>query len=306
MSWLDLTRAMGARGLLAWVAFLALPSIGAAQTAPASSSSISPASTSSMPGMDMSHGMDQDTMSMGAMQGGKPPADSRSPDYSDGIAMNPMSSMDMHDTAAQHMLLIDQLEGFHGRDFNGQAWEGEGWYGTDTNKAWFRTEGENRAGRLHDADVEALWSHAVAPYWDTELGVRHDIGTGTHRTWAAFGIEGLTPYWFELEATAYVGNSGRTAARLRAEYELRITQKLVLQPEIETNLYGKNDPHGRIGDGLSDMQWGLRLRYEFTRQFAPYIGLLWTRRFGTTADYLRLDHEPVFDQRLVAGLRFWF
>lgn len=276
-----------------------------------------------MPGMDMSHDhssvhtpassaqhdMDHSAMggmSMGPMQGGKPPADARSPDYSDGIAMTPMTDMDMHDHEAQSMLLIDQLEGFHGRDANGQTWEAEGWYGTDTNKAWFRTEGDRSAGRVEDADLEAFWAHAVATYWDTQLGVRQDLGSGPHRTWAAFGIQGLAPYWFELEATGYISNAGRTAARLRAEYELLFTQRLILQPEFEANLYGKSDPQGRIGDGLSDMQLGLRLRYEFTRQFAPYIGVVWVRRFGTTADYLRHDREPVFDQQIVAGVRFWF
>lgn len=274
--------------VIACMAFAGLPAMAAvAQTAPAASGSSA-------------------SMDMGSMQGGRAPAGARSPDYSDGIALSHMRGMDMQDDAAQSMLLIDQLEGFHGRDAQGLSWEAEGWYGTDINKAWFRTEGERRAGRLEDADAEALWSHAVATYWNTQLGVRQDAGSGPGRTWAAFGIQGLAPYWFEVEATAYVGNAGRTAARLRAEYAFRFTQRWFLQPEFETNLYGKDDPSRRIGNGVSDMQLGLRLRYEFTRQFAPYVGVVWVRRFGTTADDLRQQREPVFDQQFVAGVRLWF
>ncbi|RDS83890.1 copper resistance protein B [Dyella monticola] len=256
--------------------------------------------TSSMPNMDMHHD------SMGALHGSKPSGDMRNPDYSDGLTTSPMTGMGMQDNAAQHLLLVDQLEYFLGRDANGAAWDAEGWYGTDTDKAWFRTEGELNAGRLENADMEALWAHAITAHWDTQLGVRHDVGVGSDRTWAAFGIQGLAPYWFQVEATGYVSNAGRTAARLRIEYELRFTQRLILQPEFETNLYSKHGAQGRIVDDMSDMQLGLRLRYEFNRQFAPYVGLVWVRRFGATASNLPGDREPVFDQQIVAGLRFWF
>lgn len=245
-------------------------------------------------------------MTMGPMQGGSPPPDARSPDYSDGVGYGSMQGMDMADNTPLGMLLIDQLEAFHGRDANGQAWEAEGWYGNDTNKLWIRTEGERSRGKLDDGALEAFWNHSIATYWGTQLGARQDFGEGPKRTWAAFGVQGLAPYWFELEATAYVGAGGRTAARLRAEYELLFTQRLILQPEAEINLYGKDDPLRRIGSGVSDVQFGLRLRYEIHRQFAPYIGVSWVRRVGTTADYARQDHEPVLDRQIVAGVRFWF
>lgn len=245
-------------------------------------------------------------MTMGPMQGGSPPPNARSPDYSDGVGYGPMLGMHMLDDASQGMLLIDQLEVFHGRDANGQVWEAEGWYGNDENKLWIRTEGERSRGKLDDGDLEAFWNHAIATYWSTQLGARQDIGAGPKRTWAAFGVQGLAPYWFELEATGYVGTNGRTAARLRAEYELLFTQRLILQPEAEVNLYGKDDPQRRIGSGVSDVQFGLRLRYEFHRQFAPYIGVNWVRRIGTTADYARQDHQPVLDRQIVAGVRIWF
>ena len=254
-----------------------------------------------MPGMQAMPGM-----TMGPMQGGRAPPDARSPDYSDGIGYGDMAGMERHDARPLGMLLIDQLEVFHGRDANGQAWEAQGWYGSDTHKLWVRTEGERSGGRLEDGDVEAFWSHAVATYWNSQLGVRQDFGAGPERTWAAFGVQGLAPYWFELEATGYIGANDRTAARLRADYELLFTQRLILQPEAEVNLYGKDDPQRRIGSGVSDVQFGLRLRYEFHRQFAPYIGVNWIRRIGTTADYARQDHQPVLDRQIVAGVRIWF
>ena len=253
-----------------------------------------------MPGMDS-----MPDMTIGPMQGGSPPLNARSPDYSDGVGYGSMKGMDMANNAPLGMLLIDQLEAFHGRDANGQGWEAEGWYGNDENKLWIRTEGERSRGKLDEGDVEALWSHSTATYWDTQLGVRHDLG-GPSRDWAAFGVQGLAPYWYELEATGYAGASGRTAVRLRADYELLFTQRLILQPELEANLYGKDDPQRHIGSGLSDIQFGLRLRYEIRRQFAPYIGMNWVRRIGATADYARQDHQPVLDRQIVAGARIWF
>ena len=240
------------------------------------------------------------------MQGGAAPPGVRSADYSDGLRYGDMGGMDMLDARPLGMLRLDRLEAFHGDQGNGHAWELNGWYGTDSDKLWLRSEGERERGRLGDADIEALWSHAVAPYWDTQLGLRHDFGGGPSRQWLAFGVQGLAPYWFELEATAYVGSSGRTAARLRADYELLLTQRLILQPELEANLYGKADPARRIGSGLSDASFGLRLRYEIRRQFAPYLGVVWTRRFGGTADFAREENHAVFDRQWVAGFRIWF
>jgi copper resistance protein B len=253
------------------------------------------------------HGMDSmPGMAMGPMQGGRAPEDARSGDYSDGIAASPAHGAHMHGGAPSGMLLVDQLEAFHGRDGNGQSWEAEGWYGNDADKWWLRSAGERSGGRLEDGEIEALWNHAVATFWSTQLGARHDFGAGPQREWAAFGVQGLAPYWFELEATAYAGPSGRTAARLRADYELLFTQRLILQPELEVNFHGKSDPARGIGGGLKDAKLGLRLRYEIRREFAPYIGVVWARRFGATADFARDEHQAVFDQQWVAGVRIWF
>jgi copper resistance protein B len=220
--------------------------------------------------------------------------------------MTPMTGMDMQDNTTQTMVLVDQLEAFDAHASNGEAWDAEAWYGTDTNKLWLRTEGNHDAGGLTDADTEILWSHAASAFWNTQLGVRQDVNSDSHRTWAAFGVEGTAPYWIELEATGYVSTSGYTAARLRAEYTVLFTQRWILQPEFETNLYGKGDPRDDTGSGVSDMQLGLRLRYDVTRPFAPYVGVVWSRRFGETADWIQQHREPIFDTQIVVGLHAWF
>ncbi len=136
--------------------------------------------------------------------------------------------------------------------------------------------------------------------------MRHDSGVGPARTWAAFGIEGLAPYWFETEATIYMGQGGRTAARVAVEYEARFTQRLILQPSLEANWYGRDDQQRGIGAGLSDTEIGLRLRYEIRREFAPYLGIVWKQNFGRTADFVRARGEHVDDLQFVAGVRVWF
>ena len=161
-------------------------------------------------------------------------------------------------------------------------------------------------GKLGATRTEALWDRSFATYWSSQVGVRHDFGEGPGRNWAALGVQGLAPYWFEAQATFYVGDSGRTAARAELDYELLITQRLVLQPNVEVNFYGKNDRARHIGSGLSDIEAGLRLRYEISRQFAPYIGVSWKRKFGNTAGSARAAGEDVLDTKFVAGIRIWF
>jgi copper resistance protein B len=243
---------------------------------------------------------------MPPMQGGRAPPDARSPDYSDGVGYGSMTGMDMADDKPLGMLLIDRLEYFNGRDSDGTSLDAQGWYGNDANKLWLKAEGEHSGGRLQDLRTEVLWDRPVATYWDTQLGLRHDFGVGPDRTWAAFGVQGLAPYWFDIEVTAYVGQSGRTAFRFEAEYELLLTQRWILQPRFEANLYGRDDPQRDIGAGLSDAKLGVRVRYEITRQFAPYVGVDFTRRFGKTADFVRAAGEPVFEPQLVAGVHIWF
>lgn len=246
-------------------------------------------------------------MSMSSMQGGKAPADARSPDYSDGYRYTDMPGMAMSDHAKLATLYLDQLEYAYDNHGRGGAFvDGDAWYGGDFNKLWMKAEGDYAQGALQDLRTEALWDHAVTTYWDTQLGVRHDFGTGPGRTWAALGIQGLAPYWFDTEATLYVGQEGRTAARVQFEYEELLTQRLVLQPKLEANLYGKSDPRRGIGSGLSDTEFGLRLRYEIRREFGPYVGLVWRQRYGRTADLARAQGYPASELQLVAGLHVWY
>ena len=214
--------------------------------------------------------------------------------------------MQMDDTARTGMVLFDQLEWRNTAEGNALAWDAQGWYGGDTNKVWLRSEGERVAGTTQGARADLLWDHTFARWWSVQAGARQDFGSGPSRTWAALGVQGLAPYWFDTEATFYVGEQGRTAMRLKAEYELLLTQRLILQSEGETNLYGKADPARQLGSGLSDLEFGLRLRYEVRREFAPYIGVVWSRSFGGTADWVRASGGSVSDVQFAAGLRAWF
>jgi copper resistance protein B len=203
-------------------------------------------------------------------------------------------------------VLVDRLERAYTRDGNWTAYDVQAWFGRDFNRLMIKAEGDISQGRLQDARTELLWDHAIAAFWDTQVGVRHDNGSGPDRNWLAFGVQGLAPYWFDVEATGYLGNEGRSALRLATSYDLLITQRVVLQPRVEANLYGKDDPARQIGSGLSDATAGLRLRYEFTRQFAPYVGVEWSGKFGRSADFARMAGERTRQTAIVAGLRFWF
>jgi len=251
---------------------------------------------------------DMSDMDMSAMHGGRAPADARDPDYSDGQSMSAMPGMadSMNDEARFGKLLIDHLEYVHASAANGAALDAQGYYGGDVNKLWLKLVGERSDGHLRELRSELLWDHAASTFWDTQVGVRHDFGTGPGRTWAAFGVQGISPYWFNIEAMAYVGQSGRTAARVEAEYDLLLTQRLIVTPDLEINAYGKSDPARHLGSGVSNVELGLRLRYELTRQFAPYIGVDWNRRVGNTADTVRAAGEPALDHAIVAGFHFWF
>lgn len=215
--------------------------------------------------------------------------------------------MQMDDAGTRGMLLIDRLERSASTSGDyASAWEAEGWWGSDINRLWLKTEGERGSDGTQHGRLEALWGHAWTSFWDVQLGVRQDFGQGPNRQWAAFGVEGLAPYWFETQATFYVGEQGRTAARFEASYELRFTQRLILQPKLELNLYGKDDPQRGISTGLSDVEAGVRLRYEFSRQFAPYVGVNWTRRFGSFDDVPGAVDLHARETTWVAGVRFWF
>lgn len=203
-------------------------------------------------------------------------------------------------------LLFDRLETWDADPGTAQAWEAQGWVGTDRHRLWLRSEGEHRRGRTESADVELLYGRPVARWWDLVAGVRRDIGPGPKRDDLAIGVIGTAPYKFEVEATAYVGASGRTAVRASTEYELLLTNRLILQPMIEAEWHGKDDATRGIGAGLGSVEAGLRLRYEFTRRFAPYVGVVHERSVGGTTGVMRDEEEATRDTRIVAGMRFWF
>lgn len=203
-------------------------------------------------------------------------------------------------------VLIDQFEWRDSVETEAYTLEAQGWIGKDLHKLWIKTDVEHADGQIEEAEIQALYSHAIAPFWDIQVGVRQDLKPTPEREWGVIGIQGLAPYFFEIDAALFIGDSGDSAARLSAEYEMMITQKVVLSPEISVNFYGQNDMHRLTGSGLSDAQAGLRLRYEIRREFAPYIGVNWTKSFGNTADFVRDHGEPTSDTQWVAGVRAWF
>lgn len=211
-----------------------------------------------------------------------------------------------HDRRIYSFLLFDRLETWDTAPGSGEAWEVAGWVGRDIDKLRVRSEGERKHGHTESADLELLYSRAIAPWWDLTAGVRHDFAPGKSQDWAAIGVIGMAPYKFEVEATAYVGASGRTALRAEAEYSLLLTDRLILQPLVEAEWHGRSDAARGVGAGLGKVETGLRLRYEIRRQFAPYVGIVHERSFGRSADFQREEGEDTRDTRVVFGVRMWF
>jgi copper resistance protein B len=203
--------------------------------------------------------------------------------------------------------ILDQFEGRTDGRTPDLRWSSEGWIGTDYDKFWVKTEGfRRRDGSVDDGKHEFLYSRAISTYFDLQAGLRSDIDSQRNRNWAAFGFEGLAPLFFHVSGTGYVRDSGHFAANFEASYDLLLTNRLILQPEVEINLYSKSDPARLIGAGLSDIDTGVRLRYEFDRKFAPYIGVAYEGKFGQTASFARRAGESTSGVRFVFGIRSWF
>jgi copper resistance protein B len=214
--------------------------------------------------------------------------------------------MGMDDRKRFGKVMLDRLESQHGEDGSVFEWDASAWYGGDYQKLWLDAEGERVAGNTHDSRVELLWDRIVSPWWSLRAGARHDSGAGPDRAWAAIGVAGLAPGFIEVEASAYLGEGGRSALRLTSHYDLLITQRLVLQPEAELEVYGRGDTERRIGSGLTDLKLGLRLRYELRRELAPYFGVRWVKQFGDSADLRRAAGESDHELLWLAGVRAWF
>lgn len=204
------------------------------------------------------------------------------------------------------MVLVDQAEWRVGDGEDGFAWNGEAWWGGDYNRLVVKSEGESTNGDLEEAEVQVLYSRAISPYFDLQAGVRQDLQDGPKRTYVTAGFEGLAPYWFETEGAVFLSNKGEGFARLEGSYDLRLTQRLILQPRAEINLSAQDVPELELGSGVTDLELGLRLRFEVKREFAPYAGITYGRKFGGTADYAKALGEDEDEVRFVVGLRAWF
>ncbi|TKD53171.1 copper resistance protein B [Sphingomonas baiyangensis] len=247
-----------------------------------------------------------------APAGNAPPPPAPRADYADRIwgaqamAASRAALRREHGGGSFSQVMIDIAEVQFRRGREGYRWEGEGWFGGDINRLVVKTEGEGEFGdAADDAEAQALYSRAIGPYFNLQAGVRQDFAP-VDRTYAAFGVEGLAPYWFEVEAHAFVSTEGDVLGRLAASYDQRITQRLILQPRVEFNLAAQDVPESGIGAGLSDGEFDLRLRYEIVREFAPYVGVSHGSKFGRTADYARAVGEDASATTLVAGIRAWF
>ncbi len=264
----------------------------------------------------MDHGTQHEDAAMGqhdmsgidskSMPDGAAPINARDPHaYSGGYDFGPypLRFADQHNFGA---LLVDRLETVRADGNTSTTFDLQAWYGRDYDRIVLKAEGAIDNGNLAESRSEILWGHAVAPFWNAQLGVRYDSGESPDQSWLALGIQGLAPYWFEVDASAYVGAAGRIAVRIEADYDFLVTQKLIIQPRFEAELYGKDDAKRGVGSGLSEAALGLRLRYEIRRQFAPYVGVEWAGKYGRTADYARAAGQDTEETRAVAGLRFWF
>ena len=213
--------------------------------------------------------------------------------------------MQMDDASRFGRVLLDQLEWRDGAGSRTAVWDAQAWYGTDSDKLWARSEGTWPSGAGTSGRAELLWDRIASRWWSLQGGGRYDFGSGPGKGWAALGVHGLAPYWIDIEATLYAGSAGALAARLKAETDLRVTQRLILQPELELNAYSRTDPARRQAAGLSDCDAGLRLRYEIRRELAPYLGLAWLRRPDETAA-LPLRAATTGRWQWLLGVRLWY
>lgn len=204
-------------------------------------------------------------------------------------------------------VIVDRLEVGFGDGEEGWTWDLAGWTGGDINRFWWKSEAEGDFDGGIEGEVQALYSRAILPFWDVQTGVRQDFGDGDENpTHLVLGLQGLAPYWWEVDAAAFLSTEGDLTARLEAEYDQRITQRLIVQPRVEVEASAADIPELGLGSGLTHIEVGVRLRYEIAKEFAPYVGVEWSREIGGTADFTRvLGGEPEHT-RFVIGLKAWF
>ncbi|MEQ8194461.1 MAG: copper resistance protein B [Rhodospirillales bacterium] len=204
-------------------------------------------------------------------------------------------------------LEVERLEYRANDGRNSLNWEAQGWAGTDEHKLWLKTEGARLSnGAFEDAEVQLLYSRMISDFFDAQAGLRFDIKPEPRRGFFVLGLQGLAKQFFEVDTALFVSDDGDLSARFEAEYELLLTQKLIAQASLETNIAAQKVRRLGVGAGLNDIELGLRLRYEIVREFAPYIGVHWERKLGRTADFAREEGEDIDTLAFVAGIRFWF
>lgn len=247
-----------------------------------------------------------------SMQGGDAPADARDPNgYANGYEYTGMAGWEETDEITFGKIIFDQLEYRNNDGRDTFRWDMQAWRGKDYKKFWVKFEGEDEiATKAGDLEIQALYSRTILPFWDFQAGVRYDRlygpGLGQDRFFAVIGLQGLAPYFFDVEPALFISEDGDVSARLTGTFDWLFTQRLILQPRIEANVAASNAPEFGVGSGFNDLQLGARLRYEFRREFAPYVGVSWRREFGNTAELTRADGGSIKNLALVAGVRVWF
>ena len=207
-----------------------------------------------------------------------------------------------------YRILVDRFEARLDDDGeDGYLWDGQGWYGGDIDKLWIKTEGEGAFdGKPEQAEVQLLWSRAITPWFDAQAGLRYDFRPEPERGHLVVGLQGLAPYYFEIDAAAFLSDEGDLTARIEVEHDQLITQKLILQPRLELDLAARDIPEIEVGSGLSSVEAGVRLRYEFAPEFAPYVGVAYERKLGETADFTRAEGADAGGWSVLLGIRAWF
>lgn len=265
-----------------------------------------------MPGHDMST-MDKTPAGTALPAGNAPPPPVPADHAGDAVYGAQAMDMGRHHLMQFHgdqkffqaLVNIFEAQVRNGRD--GYEWDGEAWYGGDINRLWLKSEGEGAFGRsVEKAEVQALYSRAIDPYFNIQGGIRYDFKPNPSRVYATVGVEGLAPSFFDVEGALFLSNKGELMARLEGYYDQRITQRLIIQPRAELNFAAQSSREIGVGKGLSDAEIGLRLRYDIRREFAPYVGVQYRRAFGDTRRYLKAEGEDPAGWSLTTGIRMWF
>lgn len=213
----------------------------------------------------------------------------------------------VHDNEIFYTFQGDRLE-YQTKEGNDVLlWDVQTWVGTDYDKLYLESEGTwlNDEDDFEEIEVELLYSRNIATFWDLQAGIRHDFEPHPTRTFAALGFQGMAPYWFEVDTTAYVSEDGDVSAALEIEYDLLLNQRLIFQPRFETSIAVQEVEEYGVGQGINSIELGARLRYEIRREFAPYIGISWHRKIGETENLAEKEGENTNVTSFVIGIKVW-